>query len=247
MALLLFGAALLGATSSAGLAARYAATDLAPEESRGRALSAVVWATTIGTVAGPNLAGPAASLGERFGLPELAGPFALGSIGIFAGAVVVWVWLRPDPLLLAREVAAADLPMDEDTTIGGLSWSRVGSVLRAKPAVAAAIVGIACAHAVMVSVMVMTPLHMAHGGAELRIIGIVISVHVLGMFAFSPLVGWATDCDRTLAGAGRRRRDLVGLTTREWRRPRKAVPGRSSSGSSSSAWVGHARPSLGQP
>lgn len=192
MVLLLLGAAFLGATSSAGLAARYAATDLAPEASRGRALSAVVWATTIGTVAGPNLAGPAASLGERFGLPELAGPFALGSIGIFVGAVVVWVWLRPDPLLLAREIAAVDVPADEET-IRGLSWPRVWSVLRSNPAVAAAIVGIACAHAVMVSVMVMTPLHMAHGGAELRIIGIVISVHVLGMFAFSPLVGWATD------------------------------------------------------
>ena len=39
----------------------------------------------------------------------------------------------------------------------------------------------------------MTPLHMEHGGAELRVIGFVISVHVLGMFAFSPLVGWLAD------------------------------------------------------
>jgi MFS family permease len=188
MPLLLVGAGLLGGTSSAGLGSRYAAADLATDESRGRALSTVVWATTIGAVAGPNLAGPAAALARRLELPELAGPFALGSIGILAGALVMWVWLRPDPLLLAREVAEAS-----PTSGSGMSWSKVATVVREQPAVAAAIVGIACAHAVMVSVMVMTPLHMQHGGAELRIIGIVISVHVLGMFAFSPLVGWACD------------------------------------------------------
>ena len=52
---------------------------------------------------------------------------------------------------------------------------------------------LAGAHAAMIMVMVMTPLHMAHGGAELEIIGVVISVHVLGMFAFSPLVGTLAD------------------------------------------------------
>lgn len=188
MPLLLVGAGMLGGTSSAGLGARYAAADLATDEGRGRALSTVVWATTIGAVAGPNLAGPAAALADLFGLPELAGPFALGSVGILAGALVMWVWLRPDPLLLARELSEAPPP-----TGSGMSWAKVATVVRDQPTVAAAIVGIACAHAVMVSVMVMTPLHMQHGGAELRIIGIVISVHVLGMFAFSPLVGWACD------------------------------------------------------
>ena len=45
----------------------------------------------------------------------------------------------------------------------------------------------------MVGVMVMTPLHMEHGGSGLEVIGVVISVHVLGMFAFSPLVGLLAD------------------------------------------------------
>ncbi len=188
MPVLLLGASLLGATTSASLAARYAATDLAPDASRGRALSIVVWATTVGTVAGPNLAGPAGTVAIKFGFPELAGPFALGSLGILGSAVVLWVWLRPDPLLLSREIAQTPPP-----TGSGLTWSRVWAVLRESPAVTAAIIGLSCAHAVMVAVMVMTPLHMAHGGAELRIIGVVISVHVLGMFAFSPLVGWAAD------------------------------------------------------
>jgi MFS family permease len=66
-------------------------------------------------------------------------------------------------------------------------------VLRERPVLVAAITGLAAAHAVMISVMVMTPLHMEHGGAALNLIGIVISVHVLGMFAFAPLVGIAVD------------------------------------------------------
>ena len=43
----------------------------------------------------------------------------------------------------------------------------------------------------MVSVMVMTPIHMHHGQASLEMIGLVISVHVAGMFAFSPVHGVA--------------------------------------------------------
>jgi MFS family permease len=66
-------------------------------------------------------------------------------------------------------------------------------VVRDVPAVGAAVVAMACAHAAMVTVMIMTPLHMEHGGAHLEVIGFVISIHVLGMFAFSPLVGWAAD------------------------------------------------------
>ncbi len=188
MPLLLFGAALLGSSTAANSSARYAATDLAPARTRARALSTVVWATTIGAVAGPNLTGLSATVAERLGIPELTGPFALASVGMLAAAVVVGVFLRPDPLLTARDLADDPLPR-----AGSTSWGRVASSVRARPALAGAIAGLAGAHAAMVAVMVMTPLHMEHGGAELRIIGIVISVHVLGMFAFSPVVGWLAD------------------------------------------------------
>jgi len=46
---------------------------------------------------------------------------------------------------------------------------------------------------VMVMVMVMTPVHMSHVDVSLRLIGLVISVHVLGMYALSPVVGWLVD------------------------------------------------------
>jgi MFS family permease len=46
---------------------------------------------------------------------------------------------------------------------------------------------------VMVMVMVMTPVHMRHEGADLEVVGIVISVHVAGMYALSPVVGLLSD------------------------------------------------------
>ncbi|NYD42167.1 MFS transporter [Nocardioides panaciterrulae] len=189
MALLLAGAILLGATTAANSGARYAATDLAPAAHRGRALSLVVWASTIGAVAGPNLTGPAGALARTIGIPVLTGPFAIGSLGMLAAAAVVWALLRPDPLLLSRELEGTPATGVRP----GTSWARVLDAVRQRPVLAYAVTGLAAAHAVMVAVMVMTPLHMAHGGAELRVIGIVISVHVLGMFAFSPLVGVAAD------------------------------------------------------
>lgn len=189
MPVLLTGALLLGATSAANNASRYAAADLAPAPMRARALSVVVWATTIGAVAGPNLTGPAAGLAGALGLPELTGPFLLGSIGMLVAALVAWLRMRPDPLLYARELAGEK----HLTGHRGRSFARLAEAIRHRPLIAAAIACLASAHAVMVSVMVMTPLHMEHGGAELRIIGVVISVHVLGMFAFAPLSGWLAD------------------------------------------------------
>ena len=188
MLVLLTGAVLLGATTAVNNGSRYAATDLAPEATRGRALSVVVWATTIGAVAGPNLTGVGAGLARRLGIPELTGGFAIGAVVLVAAAVWIAVLLRPDPLLLAQAAAGATAEARS-----GRSWSRFTAAVGAQPALVAAIAGMACAHAAMVTVMIMTPLHMEHGGAHLHVIGFVISVHVLGMFAFSPLVGIAAD------------------------------------------------------
>lgn len=190
MPVLLLGAVLLGSASSATYASRYAATDLAPEEGRGRALSIVVWATTLGAVVGPNLTGPSADLAAWLDIPELTGPFALGAIGMLLAAVVIGVRMRPDPLLVARAVHA-DAVLDGSRVDEAARPLR--TVLRERPVLVAAMTGLAAAHAVMISVMVMTPLHMEHGGAQLDLIGIVISLHVLGMFAFAPLVGSAVD------------------------------------------------------
>jgi len=186
---LLVGTTLIGATTAANSQSRYAATDLAPARSRARALSLVVWATTVGAVAGPNLSGVAGRLAHALGLPRLTGPFGIGVLGMLLAAAVLLVAMRPDPLLVAREAAGVHAP----STARGASWRRALAVVRTRPSVAAGIVALALAHAVMVAVMVMTPVEMHHGGASLEVIGLVISVHVLGMYAFAPLVGWAAD------------------------------------------------------
>jgi MFS family permease len=190
-ATLLLGAMLLGSTTAANNQSRYAATDLAKPAHRARSLSIVVWATTVGAVAGPNLTGFAGDLGERLGLPRLTGPFLLGLVGIVAAGALIAVLMRPDPLLVAREAALGAGARPVVRT--GTHWSRVTEVVRTRTGVAAGIASLALAHAVMIAVMVMTPLHMHHGGATLEIIGVVVSAHVLGMFAFAPVVGWAAD------------------------------------------------------
>ncbi len=202
---LLVGTLLLGSATAVNSMSRYAATDLAAPAHRARDLSIVVWATTVGAVLGPNLVGPAGDAAEQVGIPELAGAYLVGLVGLAVATVVMFGALRPDPLLLARARAAAAVAgaAGGRGTSGGVGAEpvvrrRTGmraawSTLRRHPRAAASVVAIAAAHTVMVSVMVMTPLHMHHGGAELDIIGFVISVHILGMFAFSPVVGWLAD------------------------------------------------------
>ncbi len=188
MPLLIVGALALGATTAANAAARYAATDLATPHTRARALSTVVWATTVGAVVGPNLSGPAGRAAQAFGLPVLTGPFLMGGVVMLVAAGLVFILMRPDPLLVARSLAHAD-----QAPLVGSSWGRAMGAFAASTPLAAAATAQALAHAVMVSVMIMTPLHMEHGGAHLEIIGFVISVHVLGMYAFSPVVGMLAD------------------------------------------------------
>ncbi len=187
--LLLVATALFGASTTANSQARYAATDLAAPGRRGRALSIVVWATTVGAVLGPNLVGPAGRVAEGLGLPPLSGPFLFSMVGFLLAAAVLFVWMRPDPLLMARRIAvdAGDAEPSHGSVRRGLQ------VIGQHPAAMLGLGAVAVGHTVMVSVMVMTPLQMAHGGAELRLIGLVISVHVFGMYAFSPVMGWLVD------------------------------------------------------
>jgi MFS family permease len=186
--LLLLGTALLGGGTAAGLQARYAATDLAAEHRRGRALSVVVWATTIGAVVGPNLAGPSGEVAAGLGIEPLAGPFLVAAIVMAIGALVIAVGLRPDPLLTARTLGEGS-PGGRRRGVLRAGWSATAAHPRALLGLASLVV----AHTVMVSVMVMTPVHMSDGGASISIIGFVISVHVAGMYAFSPVMGWLVD------------------------------------------------------
>lgn len=196
----LVGMLLFGGATTAGLQARYAATDLADPARRGGALSTVVWATTVGAVLGPNLAGPVGGLAAVLGVPPLAGPFLLSAVVFGAAAAALAVLLRPDPLRLARTLrdGAEPAPRARGSVRTALR------LIRRTPAALHGLAAIAVGHAAMVAVMSMSPIHLHHGGASLRAIGVVISVHIAGMYAASPLVGRATDRlgSRPVVGAG---------------------------------------------
>ncbi|MFJ8583187.1 MFS transporter [Streptomyces sp. NPDC093595] len=189
--LLLVGMAAFGAGSSANLQARFAAADLAEPAHRGRAISTVVWATTIGAVLGPNIAAPAGRSVTGLGVPAAAGPF-LWAAGVFlVSAVMVALLLRPDPLLTARALAAGT---EEDAQAGrGRSLKAGIRAVRESPRARLALVTVTASHTTMVSIMSMTPVALSHHGAGIELIGLVISGHIAGMYAFSPVMGWLSD------------------------------------------------------
>ncbi|MEV0199265.1 MFS transporter [Nonomuraea sp. NPDC050691] len=187
--LLLAGLVLVGGGSAGNLAARYSATDLSPEGHAARHLSLVVWAATVGSVAGPNLAKPADQIGIDLGLVDKAGPFAFAAMAFAVALVIVAAGLRPDPLRLARERdGARPVPAGRVRTIRP-AWE----TLRSTPMARLALVMVAVSHTAMVSVMSMTPVKLHHDGSTLDVIGLVISLHIAGMYVLSPVVGWLSD------------------------------------------------------
>ena len=178
--LVLVGLALFGASTSTNLQSRFAAVDRAEESSIARSISLVVWAGTIGAVIGPNLVDPGAVVAHRLGIPPLAGPMVFAAAGFGLAALMTWATLRPEPL--AASIGRA---------VGRPSIRSALPHVRGQ--VALAIYAIGTAHAIMVSVMALTPVHMQDHGSTLRIIGITISLHIAGMFAFSPVMGWLSD------------------------------------------------------
>ncbi|NSC21041.1 MFS transporter, partial [Streptomyces albus subsp. chlorinus] len=101
--LLLVGMAAFGASNAANLQVRFAAADLAEPHHRARAISTVVWATTVGAVLGPNIAAPAGASVAGLGIPKAAGPFLWGTVVFLVAGALLHLMLRPDPLLTARE------------------------------------------------------------------------------------------------------------------------------------------------
>ncbi|WBB89228.1 MFS transporter [Verrucosispora sp. WMMC514] len=224
--LLFLGMLLFGGGSAANLQARYAAVDLAEPDRRARQLSLIVWATTIGAVAAPNFAALADRTTSGWGLPALSGPFAFSAVAFVLAAGVLLLWLRPDPLLTARRLAAARAGASEPTPPApppapaepaqaasalapagpipapaaparrGGGMRAAWSVVRARPAARLGVSAVAVGHLVMVAVMAMTPVHLREYYAVdevLPVVGLVLSLHIAGMYALAPVVGWLAD------------------------------------------------------
>ena len=184
--LMLTGSFLVGSASASAYQARFAAIDLVEEAHRAKQLSYVVWGSTVGAVTGPNLMSPAGDLAEKLNLPRLTGPYLISAFTLTFAALLIYMFLKPDPYLTA-------LGEGKSYAAGKKHVKEALSHIWHKPIALFAILAIAIGHVAMVSVMVMTPVHMAHVDVSLRIIGLVISVHVIGMYAFSPIVGSFSD------------------------------------------------------
>lgn len=185
ISLFLASLALYGAGTATNLQARYAGADLALPEERGRAVSTVLVATTLGAVVGPNLVDVTGGWADAIGVPTLAGPFLLASGAYGLAAVAVSVLLRPDPLLAARRGPVAS------AAGGGGAAPRSVSVDR--PVLQLGAAAMILTQLVMVAVMTMTPVHMRDHGHSVGEAGFVISMHVAAMFLPSPITGRLVD------------------------------------------------------
>ncbi|WP_068901556.1 MFS transporter [Planomonospora sphaerica] len=176
-----------GAGTATNLQARYAGADLAAPGHRARAVSTVLVATTLGGVVGPNLAAPTGDLAHTLGIPHLAGPFLVAGAAYALAAAVLLIWLRPDPLLLARRLDLQHQAAAATTT------SRPAAVNTRGPGLMLGALTMILTQFVMVAIMTMTPVHMHGHGHGTAASGLVIAVHIGAMYLPSPLTGWLVD------------------------------------------------------
>ncbi|MFD0371162.1 MFS transporter [Streptomyces sp. NPDC059071] len=181
-----------GAGTATNLQARYAGADLAAPDRRARAISTVLVATTLGGIAGPNLAAPTGALAEHLGIPSLAGLFLVSGLAYALAALVLALWLRPDPLLLARTLAEA---RPTDAAPGGPAKAHATPVdaRTSRRGVALGALVMVLTQFVMVAIMTMTPVHMHDHGHGTAASGLVIALHIGAMYLPSPLTGRLVD------------------------------------------------------
>ena len=188
LTIFLLGLFLYGNGQASNLLARYAATDLALPQERAQAMSKILFASTFGAVLGPVLVVPAQWAGQEwFGWQKYTGPWVFAAIFFIGALVNIYVRLRPDPLELSgglRSQAAVGVTTPRLTeALRIICSTRSGRV---------ALMAMVVSQVTMVAVMTMTPVHLKAHGHE-SISSYVISLHIAGMYAFSPLVGRFSD------------------------------------------------------
>jgi len=177
-----------GAGTATNLQARYAGTDLASSTQRATAVSIAMVSTTFGAVAGPNMVEVMGRIAHSIGVPALAGPFILAATAFILAGLVLLIFLRPDPLLVAQAIAAENRNGTDNSVINNpntLSINNRGIIVGATIMV--------LTQMVMIAIMTMTPVHMRHHGHGLDQVGMVIGIHVAAMFLPSLLTGILVD------------------------------------------------------
>jgi MFS family permease len=186
----LLGLALMGVANAAAALSRFVAAEVHLPHERGRAIANVVIGGTAGTVLWPVLSvtlGPALA---RTGGNDLTWPYLVSMTLLALTAVLMSLFLRPDPREIARSIA--ERTSSDGAAFGEARPVMLTQILR-RPGVAVAMMSMMTAHAVMVMVMVITSLHMRNHAHSVPAISLTISLHVLGMFAFSIFSGRLAD------------------------------------------------------
>jgi MFS family permease len=186
--LLLASMVLFGFSSTSNLLARYAAADVSPGAQRGRAMGLIVWGSTLGSIIGPNLMGPAVGAASILGLAPTASGFLISLASFALAAVLIHALLRPDPLAIARGVQAV---ADAGTSP---ARARTLRVALADVRVQIAFATLAISQFVMIATTSTSPVYLHDQGHDVQTIGIAVSLHLGGMYVASPLSGWL--CDR---------------------------------------------------
>lgn len=198
IALLFVSLLIYGAGTATNLQARYAGTDLALPNQRARAISTALVFTTIGAVAGPNLVEPTGRMAVSIGLPALSGPFLLAAAAYLIAGLVLLLFLRPDPFIVAKAIAEEESQKKRTQVREGQHLESKGNPSQPESAhnrtglVVGATVMV-LTQIVMVAIMVMTPVHMKQHGHGLGDAGLVIGIHVACMYLPSILTGVLVD------------------------------------------------------
>jgi MFS family permease len=198
--LLLLGVLLIGSARGVTDQSRYAAADAQPLDQRGKAISTIVFAGTIGAVGGPALVGPAGQIAARVGIDPLAGPMLAGAVLFAVAAVLLFATLRPDPRAIAEALAVPPAGHTPAPEVSARSWRMMARV----PEVQLGVVAMVFGQVVMVTVMSMVSLHMYNHEHGLGEVSLVIAAHTLGMFGLSFFTGALADRfgRRAIIGAG---------------------------------------------
>ena len=169
LALLSSGTFLVGAYQAFAQFYRFAASEVADDAFRPRAISLVLAGGIVAALAGPMLARLGGSLLE----PRYTASFLLLALVSLLGA----------GLLLGLRIPAAG--STAETTARGRPWS----VIVAQPAYLVALFGAATGYGIMILAMTATPIAMLRHQHDLATAATVIQLHVLGMFLPSFFTG----------------------------------------------------------
>ena len=188
LAFFLLGLFLYGSGQASNLLSRYAAMDLAAPDKRSQAMSYILFGSTFGAVFGPVLIKPAEQIGvDTFGWSLYTGPWIASAFFFVFALVNVAVRLRPDPLEVSGGLVSQQ-GIGVVTPNLGAALRIISGIRNARVALASMVIS----QVTMVAVMTMTPVHLKIHGHE-GVSPYVISLHIAGMYAFSPLVGKFAD------------------------------------------------------